>query len=85
MVVIQTNAATKKKNTGNTTDTPSTILTSFSKQINFIGHALIFSKFLSLLSLALTNYSNPDEPIQNNERTCIVIIVVSLFFSFFIV
>ena len=56
----------------------------FSKQINFIGHALIFSKFLSLLSLALTNYSNPDEPIQNNERTCIVIIVVSLFFSFFI-
>ena len=51
----------------------------FSKQINFIGHALIFSKFLSLLSLALTNYSNPDEPIQNNERTCIVIIVVSLF------
>lgn len=56
----------------------------FSKQIEFIGHALIFSKILSLLSLVLTNYSNPEEPVQNNEGTCIVIIVVSLFFSFFI-
>lgn len=56
----------------------------FSEQLFFIGNILIFSKILAILSLMLTNYINPDEPIQNNERTCIIIIVAALFFAIFI-